>query len=172
MLHLTTERVDMKIEEVIGENVLRVREGLGLSQAQLGDAIADYLGRPWSRQAVSSAEKGRRAFTAAELLVLAEILKTTVYRLMTPPISVADIEMPAQGVTVKAKKVTQLTLPSNTTAEAFEEAGGELDQLGHILEQIAELGLSGRKALGRAHGHLANASWSMAARIEETGDAS
>ncbi|WP_046503090.1 helix-turn-helix transcriptional regulator [Streptomyces odonnellii] len=68
----------MKVEEVIGRNLLRIREERGLSQAELGQAVEPHLGRPWSRQAVSAAEKGRRSFTAADLLALARILNTSV----------------------------------------------------------------------------------------------
>lgn len=74
----------MRLEEAIGRNVARLREVSGLSQAQLGDALAGYLGKPWSRQAVSAAEKGRRAFTAAELVSLALVLKTSLDLLMLP----------------------------------------------------------------------------------------
>lgn len=68
----------MKIEEVIGANLARLRDEKGMSQSQLGDAVAEHLGKPWSRQAVSAAEKGRRAFTAADLLALARTLDVSV----------------------------------------------------------------------------------------------
>ncbi|NUK87131.1 helix-turn-helix domain-containing protein [Streptomyces lunaelactis] len=74
----------MRLEEAIGRNVARLRETAGLSQAQLGTALAAYLGKPWSRQAVSAAEKGRRAFTAAELVSLALALKTSLDLLLLP----------------------------------------------------------------------------------------
>ncbi|MEU3413739.1 helix-turn-helix transcriptional regulator [Streptomyces sp. NPDC006658] len=68
----------MKIEEVIGANVQWIREDQGMTQAQLGEAVAAHLGKPWSRQAVSAAEKGRRAFSAADLLALALVLDVTI----------------------------------------------------------------------------------------------
>ncbi|MBB6437210.1 helix-turn-helix transcriptional regulator [Streptomyces candidus] len=68
----------MRIEEVIGANVARLRDGKELSQSQLGEALAEHLGKPWSRQAVSAAEKGRRAFTAADLLALSRTLDVSV----------------------------------------------------------------------------------------------
>ncbi|GGQ20704.1 MULTISPECIES: helix-turn-helix domain-containing protein [Streptosporangium] len=74
----------MKIEEVIGANVAFLREDRGMSQAQLGEALGSYLGKPWSRQAVSAAEKGRRAFTAAELVSLALALGTSLPGLLLP----------------------------------------------------------------------------------------
>lgn len=67
----------VKIEEVIGRNLLRIRERRNLSQSDLGQAIEQHLGKPWSRQAVSAAEKGRRSFTAADLMALARVLDVT-----------------------------------------------------------------------------------------------
>lgn len=74
----------MRLEDAIGWNVARLREAAGLSQAQLGEALGAYLGKPWSRQAVSAAEKGRRAFTAAELVSLALVLKASLDHLLLP----------------------------------------------------------------------------------------
>jgi transcriptional regulator with XRE-family HTH domain len=74
----------MKLEELIGANLARLREARGMSQAQVGDALSGYLDKPWSRQAVSAAEKGRRAFTAAELLSLALSLRVSVIELLLP----------------------------------------------------------------------------------------
>lgn len=74
----------MKLEEAIGANLARLREESGLSQAQLGNALGAYLDKPWSRQAVSGAEKGRRAFTAAELVSLALSLGVSIDFLLLP----------------------------------------------------------------------------------------
>ncbi|MFE3202288.1 helix-turn-helix transcriptional regulator [Embleya sp. NPDC059237] len=74
----------MKIEQVIGRNARRLREARGLSQADLGRDVASHLGHPWSRQAVSAAEKGRRAFTASDLLALSRVLDSTIPELLLP----------------------------------------------------------------------------------------
>lgn len=76
----------MKIEEAIGANMARLREEAGLSQKQLGEALGAYLGKTWTRQAVSAAEKGRRAFTAAELVSLALVLRTSMDFLLLLPV--------------------------------------------------------------------------------------
>lgn len=68
----------MTPEQAIGETIAWLRKEQDLSQAQLGEALAAYLGKAWSRQAVHAAEKGQRAFTAAELLALATVLNTSV----------------------------------------------------------------------------------------------
>lgn len=74
----------MKLEEAIGLNVARLREAAGLSQAEVGARLGGYLGAPWSRQAVSAAEKGRRAFTAVELVSLALAFGTSLDQLLLP----------------------------------------------------------------------------------------
>ncbi|MFE5296402.1 helix-turn-helix domain-containing protein [Streptomyces sp. NPDC056632] len=68
----------VRIEEVIGRNLRQIREGKDLSQTDLGQAMEQHLGKPWSRQAVSAAEKGRRFFTAADLLGLARALDVSI----------------------------------------------------------------------------------------------
>lgn len=68
----------MKIEEVIGRNMRQAREERGLSQTDLGQAMEQHQGRSWSRQAVSAAEKGQRAFSAADLMALARVLDVSI----------------------------------------------------------------------------------------------
>lgn len=57
-----------------------------MTQEQLGQAIGELLGKPWPRQTVSSAEAGRRAFTAAELVAIARALRVYVGSLFTPAV--------------------------------------------------------------------------------------
>jgi hypothetical protein len=45
----------------------------GLLQAELGKDLGEYLGKTWPRHAVWAAERGQRAFTAAELRALVEV---------------------------------------------------------------------------------------------------
>lgn len=96
------------IEEVVGGNIKAARTVKGMSQADLGAAIAAYLGDTWKRrQAVWTAETGKRAFTAAELLTIAHILGTSVGDLFKPPFTVAEVEVaegaPAIDVVGKAR---------------------------------------------------------------------
>ncbi|MBO1767051.1 helix-turn-helix transcriptional regulator [Allobranchiibius sp. GilTou38] len=63
-----------KIEERIGANVRQAREALGISQSDLGVDMEGLLGKSWTRQAVSAAEAGGRAFAAAEVVALATAL--------------------------------------------------------------------------------------------------
>lgn len=81
----------VKIEAVIGGWIAQRREDTGLTQSQVGDELGKYLGKPWSRQAVSAAEKGRRSFTAAELVAFAVVLGCSVESLLEPPADVAAV---------------------------------------------------------------------------------
>ena len=89
----------MRVETAIGKQIARFRETRQMSLTQLGEALGQYLDKPWSRQAVHQAERGRRAFTAAELTAIALALGTSV-----PALFLADgepVELP--GATVSAE---------------------------------------------------------------------
>jgi transcriptional regulator with XRE-family HTH domain len=97
---------DMRVETAIGSQIARLREARQMSLTQLGQAMGRYLGKPWSRQAVHQAERGRRAFTAAELAAVALALDTSI-----PALFLADseqIELP--GATVSAEDYRAILL--------------------------------------------------------------
>jgi transcriptional regulator with XRE-family HTH domain len=75
----------MTVEELVGQNVRERRKRRGMTQEGLGAELEQYLGRAWSRQAVSQAESGQRAFPASELLALTLALECTVNHLLNPP---------------------------------------------------------------------------------------
>ena len=83
----------VRIEESIGQRICARREELALTQQVLGEMISAHLGRAWTRQAVSSAEKGKRSFTAAELVAIAHVLGTSIGRLLTPPDGVDGVDI-------------------------------------------------------------------------------
>jgi transcriptional regulator with XRE-family HTH domain len=88
-----SEGARVRVEKVVGRQVRERREVQGLTQEQFGKQLEPLLGRPWSRQAVSAAEKGDRAFGAAELVALAVVLRTTVGDLLRPPVQDASAEL-------------------------------------------------------------------------------
>lgn len=69
------EDVLVRVPEIVGRNVRRAREERGLTQAELGQRLELVLGRAWSTQAVSAAEKGRRNFAAEDVMGLALVLE-------------------------------------------------------------------------------------------------
>jgi transcriptional regulator with XRE-family HTH domain len=84
----------MRIEEAVGHRLRQAREDHGLTQAELGEKLKLYLGKAWSRQAVSLAEAGQRSFTAAELVALARLLELpSPGSLLVPPLGVEEIEI-------------------------------------------------------------------------------
>lgn len=75
----------VKIDELVGQNVRRAREDRRWTQTQLGENLEPYLGRAWTRQAVSVAEKGGRPFSVGELLALAQIFALPIEWFLLPP---------------------------------------------------------------------------------------
>lgn len=76
----------LRIEEVIGDNIAVLRRGM--TQAELGQRVGKIQrdeSRAWSNQAVSQAEKGLRAFTIADLYLVAAALETSIPRLLRLP---------------------------------------------------------------------------------------
>jgi transcriptional regulator with XRE-family HTH domain len=119
-----------RIEQVIGLRMYHRREELGLTQEQVGQAVGDLLGKAWSRQAVSAAEKGNRAFTAAELLAIAWALRTTVSWLLTPLVGDPGIRMPG-GALLETDKVVAAVLPREH---------GQWSDLDEMRETVVQLG--------------------------------
>jgi len=64
-----------------------------MTQEEFGRDLGPFLGKPWSRQTVSMAEQGTRAWVAADLLAAALVLHTTVGDLLRPPVEEAAIEL-------------------------------------------------------------------------------
>lgn len=128
----------MRIETAIGRQIARFREARQMSLTQLGEAVGRYLGRPWSRQAVHQAERGRRAFTAAELAALALALDTSV-----PALFLADataVELP--GAAVPAQDYRGILLYAGDDAP--------LDGVGELLVALRDIGqILSRPALAR-----------------------
>jgi transcriptional regulator with XRE-family HTH domain len=100
----------VRLEEVVGQRIREIRDSKGMSQADLGRALAPLLGRPWSRQAMSAAEKGARDFKVAELVAIARVLGTTVSQLVLPGPEVTGSRHERQAV----------VFPSGETITAME----------------------------------------------------
>ncbi|KDE14928.1 hypothetical protein N505_0102130 [Rhodococcus aetherivorans] len=73
-----------------------------MRQEQFGAALAPLLGKAWSRQSVSLAEQGGRAFTAAELVAISRVLGVSVGKLLSP--KTPTVTMPS-GQDIKAKEL-------------------------------------------------------------------
>ncbi|MBH0120565.1 helix-turn-helix transcriptional regulator [Rhodococcus sp. CX] len=120
----------MRVEEVIGQRIQELRKARSsdkeMTQERLGALLAPLLGKPWSRQAVSAAEAGKRAFTAAEVVALASVLETTVDDLF---------DLRRQG---------EVTMPSGASLqtvdlEKLRQSAVDNDQLRDVLAKVAVL---------------------------------
>jgi transcriptional regulator with XRE-family HTH domain len=123
----------MRVETAIGNQIARLRETRQMSLTQLGEALGRYLDRPWSRQAVHQAERGRRAFTAAELAALALALDTSV-----PALFLADadqFELP--GATISAEDYRGILLYAGNDApiDGVEELIVALHDIAEVLSR-------------------------------------
>lgn len=90
----------MRIPEIVGRRVREARKDLGLSQARLGEALGDYLDKPWFPQAVSEAEKGRRNFTAEDLFALALVLNRPLSWFFLPLGPRDDVDLPRASLSL------------------------------------------------------------------------
>jgi transcriptional regulator with XRE-family HTH domain len=125
----------MRVEEAIGRQITLLRAQRQLSQADLGEALGRYLGKPWSRQAVHQAERGQRSFTAAELTALALVLDTAVQALFRAEDD--HIELPGRAIPPQEYRSILLNRQNDTPLDGLEELIVALNDIGEILERPA-----------------------------------
>ena len=136
----------MRVEEVIGGQIARLRAQRQLSLTDLGEALGRYLGRPWSRQAVHQAERGQRSFTAAELTALALALDTSVQVLFRA--EAGDVELPGRAVSPEQYRGILLNRDREAPLDGVEELIVALHDIGEVLARpvLAQLARIGRAA--------------------------
>ena len=125
----------MRIETAIGKQIARLREARQMSLTQLGEAMGTYLDKPWSRQAVPQAERGRRAFTAAEMAALALALETSVPALFLA--DAAPIELPAAAISAEDYQGLLLYAGGDAPLDGIEELLVALYDIRQILSRPA-----------------------------------
>jgi transcriptional regulator with XRE-family HTH domain len=114
----------VRIEDVIGYWITKGREETGMTQGQIGEELGRYLEKPWPRQAVSAAEKGRRSFTAAELVAFSAVLGCNVETLLQPPEGVTGITL-GNEKTLNSRHL-RTTVSTNTDLEELVRAVNDL----------------------------------------------
>jgi transcriptional regulator with XRE-family HTH domain len=125
----------MRIETAIGEQIARLREARQMSLSQLGEAMGQYLGKPWSRQAVHQAERGRRVFTAAELAALALVLETSVPALFLA--GAVPIELPGAAVSAEDYQAILLYAGDEAPRDGIDQLLVALQDISQILARPA-----------------------------------
>jgi transcriptional regulator with XRE-family HTH domain len=127
--------MSMQIETAIGMQIARLRETRQMSLTQLGEAMGKYLDKPWSRQAVHQAERGRRAFTAAEMAALALALETSIPALFLA--DAAQIELPGAAVSAEDYQGILLYAGEGAPLDGVEELLVALSDIRQILSRPA-----------------------------------
>jgi len=117
-----------------------------MTQEELGIGIGNLAGTPWSRQTVSAAEKGKRAFTAAELVAIARVLETRAPRLLTPPIGVGSVELP-NGVSLPTRELADFGVTDRLLGDMYEDLAQVIDGVADTLQNSQRTALAA-KALG------------------------
>ena len=125
----------MRVEALVGRRIRAERERLGLTQGELGEKLGEKLGRSWPRQAVSAAEQGNRAFTAAELLAIAFTLDMSVGGMLMPPAGVDVVELP-NGTSFSREELVAAVLPRLGTERTFDQMQATLGRLTEHFEGI------------------------------------
>jgi hypothetical protein len=117
----------MRVEEFVGQHIRARLTELRMTHEDFGRRLEPYLGKAWSRSAVSVALSGGRAWTAAELVATAIVIGTTPGRLLTPPLDAATIEMPSGKQIPRAELIAALA--PLTTQEAISTIQAQLAQV-------------------------------------------
>lgn len=112
-----------------GESVRWHRQGEGLTQAQLGQRMAD-AGFPWHTSTVSKTESGQRDATVSELLELARIFDVPPTALVSLPITMLHLERSLRNDVDRTR----------AEAEGYETRADEAaSRIAQQREQIADL---------------------------------
>lgn len=126
----------VRVEEAVGRQVARIRAQRQLSLADLGEALGRYLGKPWSRQAVHQAERGQRAFTAAELTALALALDTGIPALFRTD-DEDEVELPSVAISAEEYRGLLLNRDRGAPLDGLEEVIVALYDIREVLDRPA-----------------------------------
>lgn len=129
----------MKIEKIVGQNMTALRAKLGWSQPELGEKLGELLGKSWTRQAVSNAENGKRAFTAADLVAIAYVFETSPAALLTlgPSSRVTSVEL--GDVSIPREHLENPTWTHESTSAALGDVLSVVREVESGLDQLQEI---------------------------------
>ena len=131
-----------------------------MTQVELGERLGELLGKPWSKQAVSSAEKGRRSFTAAELVAFAVALGCNVETLLQPPMDVDEVNLsdgpPLKSSHLRTAAATNTDLEDLVASmeELREELGKTRTNAGLVQKSSMLAGIKLQRAYDNLHSAL------------------
>jgi transcriptional regulator with XRE-family HTH domain len=102
-----------KTNAAVGLNVAILRKRHGITQAELGSALATTLGEPMTPQVISYVENGRRELSPLELLAFAAALGEPAFRLLL--VTEGD-EIPTYAGDWDAERVREVVLGDDPTS--------------------------------------------------------
>lgn len=153
--------IQLKLEEVIGQRIKEARGVKGYSQTELGERLGELLGTTWSRQAVSAAEHGQRAFPIIELFALASVMGISVHQLIDAPTLYSPgekepswlVDMPAGG-TIHWQEVFRIANPDASAVALIDRLQGAAFEAKDALSEAVEM-LNEIQAKARQIDHIA-----------------
>lgn len=120
----------LTIEQVIGANVAHLRRESGMTQVELGRALEPFTGSTWSHSNLSLAEKGRRGWSANDVLSVAMVFQVPVWALFTPrPDQAGDLHTAGQAVVTQAEWITRTAAPSAAAPADAEQVNREVERV-------------------------------------------
>jgi hypothetical protein len=128
----------LTLEELVGRNIAAARTESGggrewLSQEALGQRLAFYLGKPWTKQAVSDAENGRRRFDPTELIAFAYALEHTSVVDLLAAGPEDSIHLPGEAPDIPGDSLRWVVLPADlanaTTMAELEREAARIDRM-------------------------------------------
>lgn len=138
----------MRVEQIVGRRIRDLRDSRGMTQDQLGTAVGELLGKKWSRQAVSAAEAGNRAFTAVELVAIARSLHVYVGLLFSPSLHVSESEIElGPGVVLDSQKVMEALFEGLDVSESREALKALIESARVISERSGNIDANARYLL-------------------------
>lgn len=147
----------MRVEELVGQRVKQARERQGITQEQLGEWLEPLLGRPWARQAVSTAEQGKRAFTAAELVAIAYVVGVAPHVLLQMPPGVDAVEMPSGSFLTREDLSKAAHTGEGGPGVAAERVQQRLSELMQEVEGVNAKTKGIKRTIERLHDDIAQA---------------
>lgn len=87
----------LEVRKVVAKRMREARERAGQTQQELGESLEPLLGKRWTRQSVSAAEQGDRAFTAIDIVAIAYVTGVSPAYLLDLPPEADGLTLPTGG---------------------------------------------------------------------------
>jgi transcriptional regulator with XRE-family HTH domain len=106
--------------QIVGFRIQQMRKASGMTQAALGQELKRYLGKGWTKQAVSAAERGLREITIEELFAFAAAFKCSFVNLYAPLPPNVGIDF-VSGEQLDSEQSMTMLIGPKRARDAFEQ---------------------------------------------------